>query len=382
MGLKGWIGATGPSAHAPTILSRPCTRCLPVKVFGTDLGALALTLAIGAAGGSAAAMLHLPLGFLIGSLLATAILAVRDIRPFGKAVTLPLRLRFCFVPVIGVAIGGAFTPDVWREAAGWGPSLLLLLIFVPLAHAISYGLYRRGGIGRTEALFGAVPGGLIETVEMTEEAGGDVRVVTVLQFLRLILTILSVPLIFLILTGHAVGSASGVRLAGAAIPLTPRDVGLMVLAGGIGARLAKWLRFPGWIITGPICASGLLHAAGWLQAIPPGWLIAATQVVLGTGLGARFAGIDPALLRRAGQLAVINGVVILTLAFLFALGVGPLVGVPVSAAFLAYAPGGLAEMSVIALSLNMSTIFVSAHHVARIALSVLVARIAARRVGL
>lgn len=353
-----------------------------MKAFGTDVGALAITLAIGAAGGWAAARLHLPLGFLIGSLLATATLAVGDIRPLGKTVTLPLRLRFCFVPVIGVAIGGAFTPDFWQQATGWAPSLLLLLVFVPLAHAVSYALFRRGGIGRTEALFGAVPGGLIETVEMTEEAGGDIRVVTVLQFLRLILTILSVPLIFLILTGHAVGSASGVRLAGAAVPLSPGDVGLMVLAGGVGARVAKWLRFPGWIITGPICASGGLHAAGWLQAIPPDWLIAATQIVLGTGLGARFAGIDAALLRRAGQLAVINSVVILALAFLFALCVAPLVNMPIGAAFLAYAPGGLAEMSLIALSLNMSTLFVSAHHVARIALAVLVARIAARRAGL
>jgi uncharacterized membrane protein AbrB (regulator of aidB expression) len=39
-------------------------------------------------------------------------------------------------------------------------------------------------------------------------------------------------------------------------------------------------------------------------------------------------------------------------------------------------------MSLIALSLQMSTIYVSAHHVARIALAVLVARGAARRAGL
>lgn len=352
-----------------------------MKLLGTDLAALGLTLAIGATGGLAARVLHLPLSWLVGSLLAVGVLAAKGVTPLGKPITLPMRLRFSFVPVIGVAIGGAFSPGLWREAAGWGPSLALLLLFVPLAHALSYGLYRRGGIGRTEALFGAVPGGLIESVEMADEAGGDVRTVTVLQFLRLILTILSVPLIFLILTGHAVGSASGVQMAAARAPLTAGDIALMVVAGAAGARLGKALRLPGWIITGPICASGLLHATGWMAAIPPGWLIALTQVILGTGLGARFAGIDASLLRKAGRLAILNGLVILSLAFLFAQVAGRLAGQPVSAAFLAYAPGGLAEMSLIALSLQMSTIYVSAHHVARIALAVLVARVAARRAG-
>ncbi len=40
-----------------------------------------------------------------------------------------------------------------------------------------------------------------------------------------------------------------------------------------------------------------------------------TQVVLGAGLGARFAGVDHAMLLRAGRLALINGAAALGLAF-------------------------------------------------------------------
>lgn len=349
-------------------------------MFGVDLAALAVTLAIGAVAGALAWAAALPLGFLLGSLVVTAGLAIAGARPFGKPVTLPARFRFSFVPVIGVAIGGAFTPQVLAQMPGWAPSLLAVAAFVPLVMASSFTISRRLGIGRKEALFGAVPGGLIESVTMAEAAGADVRVVMVMQFLRLILTILTVPLIFLVLTGHAVGSASGVSLAGG-VPLTARDAALLVLAGAVGVAGARALRLPGWIMTGPLLASAAVHGAGWVQGVPPGWMIAATQVVLGTGLGARFAGIGRDLLLRAGKAALANAAASLAIAFGFATALHGLTGEPVAAVFLAFAPGGLAEMSLIALSLQMSVIYVTAHHVVRIVLAVVVLQGMARRQG-
>lgn len=346
--------------------------------LGVDLRALAVTLAIGGIGGFAAHLVHLPLGFLLGSMIVTAVLAVAGLRPLGCDIVLPARLRFSFVPVIGVAIGGAFTPEVAGAMLGWWPSLAALCLFVPMAHGLGFLIYRRGGLDRVTALYGAVPGGLIESVEMGEEAGADVRLLTLLQFLRLIMTILTVPMIFLALTGHSVGSASGAEMVGAQAALTLWEVALMLVAGAVGAAVANALRFPGYIITGPILFSALFHGLGWMQAIPPGWLIAATQVVLGTGLGARFVGADRGMLLRAGRLAVVNGMAALVLAFGFAGLVHWLAGEPVAAGFLAFAPGGLAEMSLIALSLNMSVIYVTAHHVARIILAVGLAKLAGR----
>ncbi|WP_309665876.1 AbrB family transcriptional regulator [Tabrizicola sp.] len=345
------------------------------------LMALAVTLTLGALGGWIAHWAHLPLGYLLGSLVVTGVIAAGDVRPFGCQITLPARLRFSFVPVIGVAIGGAFTPAVAGQALGWGPSLLALCLYVPLAHAAGFALYRRGGLSATNAFFGAVPGGLIESVQLGEEAGADVRLLTVLQFLRLIGTIIAVPMLFWGLTGHAVGSASGVQMVGAAAHLGPREVAILVAAGLMGVAIGRLLRLPGWIITGPILMSALIHGLGWVEGVPPGWLIAATQIVLGTGLGARFVGVDRAMLRRAAVLALINGVVALLLAMGFALSLHALVGEPVAAVFLAFAPGGLAEMSLIALSLQVSVIYVTAHHVLRIVLAVGLAKLGSRWIG-
>lgn len=346
-----------------------------------DLSAIALTLALGALGGWIGHALHLPLGFLLGSLLVVGSCAAFGLRPLGRGMVLPFRLRMSFVPVIGVAIGGAFTPEAMGQALTWLPSLLALCLYVPLAHAIGYALYRRGGLSAPEAFFGAVPGGLIESLEMGEEAGADVRILTALHFLRLILTIVTVPLLFWALTGQVVGSASGAKMAGSGVTLAAKDWLLLALAGGLGAALGRLLHLPGWIVTGPIALSALFHATDLVQGVPPGWLVATTQVVLGTGLGARFAGIARPMLLRAGRLALINGTVALALALGFALLLRALVGEPVTAVFLAYAPGGLAEMSLIALSLHMSVVFVTVHHVARIILAVALAKFGWRLVN-
>ncbi|HSK41850.1 MAG TPA: AbrB family transcriptional regulator, partial [Arenibaculum sp.] len=53
-------------------------------------------------------------------------------------------------------------------------------------------------------------------------------------------------------------------------------------------------------------------------------------------------------------------------------------GLGLSGLILAYAPGGLAEMSLIALSLDLDTAFVSTHHMVRIILIVVLAPAAFR----
>lgn len=348
-----------------------------MKIAGADPAALAATLVLGGLGGALAVAAHLPLGWLLGSLLTVGVLAAAGVRVAGRGVVLPTSLRQAFVPVIGVSIGAAFTPEVARQLPGWLPSLGALCLYLPLVHLVSYTIFRRGGIARREAFYGGAPGGLIEAVQLGEEAGADPRLLTVLQFLRLILTIVAVPLLFLVLTGHSVGSAAGATLS-RPTGLGVADALALVAAGLAGLVAGRLLRLPAHIMTGPLLASALLHGIGLVEGAPPGWLVAATQVVLGAGLGARFAGIGRAVLISAGRLALINAVAALTLALIFATGLHWLVDEPLAAVFLAFAPGGLAEMSLIALSLNISVIYVTAHHVLRIVLAVLAVKTAGR----
>lgn len=332
------------------------------------------TLAIGGLGGLAARALGLPLPLLLGSLLTVAGLALAGWRPLGWVPSLPPRLRLCFMPVIGVAIGGAFTPQLLRDAPAWGYSLAALILYIPVVHLLGFrALLASGRVDRVTAFFGAVPGGLIESVQMGEERGADPALLVLLQFMRLILTIILVPIGFSLATGHAVGSAGGVQMAGADVPLGLADAAVLLGAGSLGAVLGLRLRLPAGAISGPILLSGLAHLAGLVQAIPPGWLIGATQVVIGCSLGIRFVGKRPAMLVLGLRLALVNVLISMALAGLIGLALAPVVGESAAAVFLAFAPGGLTEMSLIALSLQASLVYVSLHHVLRIVLSVTMA---------
>ncbi len=355
--IRTFLVGTGP-VHAPTVV---------------------LTYAIAIAAGFLARALHIPLPMLLGPLLVIAALAILDIRLLGHPVTALPGLRMIFVPVIGVAIGAAFRPELLDQAARWLPSLIAMAVFTPLVHWAGYRTVRAMGLDRGTALYGTMPGGWLEALQMGEDAGADVRMIAILQFLRLILTIILVPVAFTWISGHAVGSASGARMPGSDLGLTLPDIALLAAAGVVGFFAGRALRFPAPQVTGPLLASGLLHLTGITETVPPGWLIAGAQLVIGTALGTRFAGMAKGQLRAGLRLSLAHQAVMMAAAGVATVLMVRVVDEPAAAVFLAFAPGGLVEMSLVALSLNLSIVYVSAHHVLRIVLAVMVARAVSRR---
>lgn len=347
---------------------------------GWHLPTIILALTIGAAGGFTARALGLPLPMLLGALVTTAAAAIAGFRPTGRVAGLPFAVRQAFIPVIGVSIGSALTPDTLAAATAWWPSLLALLVYIPLAHAMGYALTGWGSaLDKPTRFFGSMPGGFIEAMTLSEKYGGDVAYVTILQFLRLIVCIVSIPLAFQIITGDAVGTAGGAVIGDAPEGLTPRDWAILVACGVLGALLGKALRLPAGILTGPFLVSGVAHVAGWVTAGPPGWLIEVTQLVIGTSLGARFAGRSTRMLVTGTRLALVNVAAMLVLSAVFAALLSGPVGQPFEAVFLAFAPGGVAEMALVAVSLQIGVIYVTVHHLLRIILAILLARLALGR---
>jgi hypothetical protein len=98
-------------------------------------------------------------------------------------------------------------------------------------------------------------------------------------------------------------------------------------------------------------------------------------VILGTILGCRFAGIGVRALLPAAALSLGATLVMLGLALCLALGVQAMTGLSAEQILLAYAPGGLTEMSLVALALHAEAAFVATHHVVRIFLVIVAAPI-------
>jgi membrane AbrB-like protein len=136
------------------------------------------------------------------------------------------------------------------------------------------------------------------------------------------------------------------------------------------------LRLPARFMLAPMIGSAIVHMAGWTDFRLPVELIALAQIVIGTTIGARFAGMDRRLILKMLGVSVIAAAILLGTAAVFATAVSLVTDNHMDALLLAYAPGGLAEMSLVALALNIDIAFVVLHHVVRVLLVVSTATVA------
>ncbi len=105
-----------------------------------------------------------------------------------------------------------------------------------------------------------------------------------------------------------------------------------------------------------------------------------TLLVIGTTLGVRFTGISPAMLLRGAGLGLLSVGCMLVLGAAMSALLIPLTGESFDVLLISFAPGGVTEMALVALSLNANPAFVTMHHLYRIILTVVViVRISARR---
>jgi uncharacterized protein len=119
--------------------------------------------------------------------------------------------------------------------------------------------------------------------------------------------------------------------------------------------------------------SGIAHVSALTGSKPPDALVAFAQIAIGAAIGGRFGGMAIRHIAKISGHAIVSAVIMLALGVSFSLALARLTGYPLPALVLAFAPGGLAEMSLIALALSVDAAFVASHHVARIVMVVTIA---------
>ena len=321
-----------------------------------------LALVLGAVSGLLAFRAHAPLPWMIGPLVGVTIAALA-----GVPLTGPSMVRPVVIPVLGVLLGSSLTPAIFGAMGRWATTIVLLLPFLVSAAAASYAVYRRiGRYDRVTAYFCAMPGGLNDMVVMGAEAGGDERKIALAHAARIFVVVVFVVLFF----GLALGVSSGgmARNWVALSVLRPLDWLVLAACAGLGGPLARLLHLPAAPIFGPMLLSGAAHVTQIVQVSPPSLLVIVAQVVIGTVLGCRFIGANVRDVGRDLALGLLSALAMLGVAVLFAAIVSWMTGVQITQAFLAFSPGGLAEMSLLALAMGQDVAYVSVLHVVRITL--------------
>jgi membrane AbrB-like protein len=139
------------------------------------------------------------------------------------------------------------------------------------------------------------------------------------------------------------------------------------------------LRFPGGLLFGAMFASGALHGTDLVHFVLPWWATNTAAIALGGVIGARFANMPLRLFAHFIGAAFGSFAVSVTIASLFGAIVIKLMALPVPEVMMAFAPGSVDAMMLLALSLHLDPVYVGAHHVVRIFFVVLATPFMVRR---
>ena len=349
----------------------------PVPAPATALERLkpaVLAVAVAGAGGAVCAALGMPLAWMIGAMLATWVGAIS-----GLTLRIPDLLRTIWIIVLGVLLGSRFTPDMVDQFDRWTVTLAALVPHIAVSTAAGMAfLTWAARTSRPTAFFTAMPGGLSEMILVGTAKGGDPRVIALSHATRLMLVVLVFPVFF---TAPTIAATGLVDVGPPTAPGWHDPINALLLtACAVGWPIAKLLRIPAAPLVGSMAASGLAHLFGLVEGEPPVVLVDIAQVVVGASVGCRFVGASAVtvmgiMLRGAGLTVVLFAVTLASAGLL-----STATGIRFDSLVLAYAPGGLAEMSLVAISLDLDAAFVALHHAARVFLIVIVAPFAFRLV--
>jgi hypothetical protein len=329
----------------------------------------AKTLALATAGTLLFWWLGLPLPFLFGPMTACLVAALADQRlmAFGQ-VSVGSR------SILGVAAGAAVTPAVVSQIPGMLNTVLLVPVYIALIGLIGVPFFRALGYDRMTSWYAAMPGGLQDMILFGQEAGADARALSLIHATRVLVIVTLAPIILTQFYDASLSRPVGAPAAD--IPLV--ELLLMAAAALIGWKGGQRIGLFGAAILGPLILTATLSLSGLIHVRPPREAILFAQFMIGTGIGVSYVGTTVRDLRRYVISGIAFVLILAALAAAFAEAIHLMGLAPPVETFLAFAPGGQAEMIVLAIVSGSDLGFVIVHHVTRLILVILGAPIAAR----
>lgn len=268
--------------------------------------------------------------------------------------------------VVGVAAGAAIdVATLWALGTAWFWVLGVTLTTLALSVAIGQVLRVVGGLDAPTAVFASIAGGAAGMASMARDLGADERIVAVVQYVRVLLVLLTLPLVLgLVFPLHAQHVVP--RLSSGDLGL---DVTYTLAAIVVGLVLGRVTRLPSPAVLGCLLSALVLGAVPAFDgARVPAVVQDAGFLLIGVQVGLRFN--RATLLTVARVLPLALGTTVVLVVGCAGLGLLLAGGTEVSRrdAYLATSPGGLPAVLAAAASGGGDLTFISCVQALRIVL--------------
>lgn len=308
-------------------------------------------------------LLHLPLPWLFGPLFACLIAALLGLR------MLPIKpLNQAMRTILGVAVGASVSVAFLQNLISLWSTLILIPVMVFFIGLIGIPYFQRlWGYDWPTSYYSAMPGGLQDMLVFGEEAGGNVRTMSLIHATRVLVIVIALPILLKVYWGADLSNPPGVAVR--TVPLS--QIAIMVICGLAGWQIAYRLGMLGSSILGPLILAAIASLLGILHQRPPAEAIWMAQFFIGVTVGVKYTGITLSELRRDVVAGIGFCVILIFLTVIFVGFVQALHLADPRETILALAPGGQAELVVLALIVGADMTFVVAHHLLRIFIVIL-----------
>jgi membrane AbrB-like protein len=314
--------------------------------------------------------LNFPAPFLMGSLFGVWICGAvvpSARRHLGVA-------RWFHVPVIlglGVLMGENFRADILVNITQWWPTVSTMVITTIVVSLIGYVfLSRVRGYEPRLALLCCLPGGQAEAVALAREVVDKAYVVALFHLVRVVIVFVTMPLLMAFIEGKAATEASNLTLRSmpGLLDLPVAEIISFIAVGVGGYGLARLCRVPMAHLLGPMGLSALLHVMGVIDLPRIQEFVLLAQLAIGGGVGAQLARVPLREVFVYLRDASLNTMVILLAYLACAVAFTVFGGMDFLTIWLAFVPGGLYEVTLLALVFGFDVAFTAFHHTIRVML--------------
>ncbi|MDT5028179.1 MAG: uncharacterized protein QOE61_4605 [Micromonosporaceae bacterium] len=255
--------------------------------------------------------------------------------------TVPKHLHTAAQAVTGVVIGTFLNAHALATTGG---SLLPLLAITvaTLVFSLAGGLVlaRWTGLDQTTASLGMVAGGSAAIVGAAEDLDADARMVAFMQYLRLVLVVLAMPLLIRFVFAPGAGHFRALGAEEIEVPFSVGGWVFLLWAAPAGYVLGKLLRLPAPALLGPVILGAIVTIAG-ISVNPPEVAREIAFNIIGLEVGLR---LTPSALRAMGRMLpkVLLFVLLITgICAVLAWVVTLVTDISPADAYLATTPGGI-----------------------------------------
>ena len=339
-----------------------------MRPFIRDIQRLFVTAVIALGAGWLFFAFNMPAPYLMGSLFGVWAIGgmLPRLHPYlGVA-------HWIHIPVIlglGVLIGGTFTADILVTAQRWSITVITMIAVTGIVTVIGYlFLTRMRGYEPRLAFLCSVPGGQAEAMVMAREFVDKDYVVALFHLVRVTVVFLSTPFLLALIEGQAAVNQSNDAFHSmpGLLDLGFSEVSKFIGIAVTGYFIARLLRVPMAHLLGPLLLSASLHVAGVVSIPRIHEFVIVAQLVIGGAVGSRLAQVAVSELLGYLRDGLMNTMLILFAYITATYAMSMLLDISFLVTWLAFVPGGLYEVTLLALIFGFDIAFVAFHHTIRI----------------